>query len=64
MASTPTVKNILGRALRETGAAMKEYGRAEVCFQSLFVVICVKFVASNECALSQVLFVENIFLNL
>jgi hypothetical protein len=30
MAATPTVKSLLGRALRETGAAMKEAGRAEV----------------------------------
>ena len=27
---SPTIKNILGRALRETGAAMKESGRSEV----------------------------------
>jgi hypothetical protein len=28
---TLSMKNILGRALRETGAAMKESGRSEVC---------------------------------
>ena len=27
---SPTIKNMLGRALRETGAAMKESGRSEV----------------------------------
>jgi hypothetical protein len=29
-AKTPTMKNMLGRVLRETGAAMKESGRSEV----------------------------------
>ena len=27
---TPTIKNLIGRALREAGASMKEAGRAEV----------------------------------
>jgi hypothetical protein len=31
----PTVKNIMGRALRETGAAMKESGRSEVWMQKV-----------------------------
>jgi hypothetical protein len=37
---------MLGRALRETGAAMKEYGRSEVCLHSTSV--CDTFVGTTN----------------
>ena len=37
---SPTIKNMLGRALRETGAAMKESGRSEV--RTLAPVVAVR----------------------
>jgi hypothetical protein len=47
-ASTSAVKSMLGRALRETGAAMKEYGRAEVNLHLLSMVLLFVFLLYEE----------------